>query len=89
MDWLYAIVDRIPDWHKRARCRFLEPAQADRLFFPTAGQPSNRALAYCQNCPVVRECRQAGKGEEYGVWGGGLALGRKTREAQCETQQAA
>lgn len=24
----------------------------------------------CENCPVIEECREAGKDEEYGMWGG-------------------
>lgn len=28
------------------------------------------ALAYCEFCPVKRQCAEAGKNEPIGIWGG-------------------
>lgn len=32
----------------------------------------------CENCPVINECAEAGKEEEYGMWGGLTPKDRRT-----------
>lgn len=59
-----------PEWHDRAACRGLGPD----LFFAGPGEPGNQvvlgAKSVCESCPVRVECREAGRFEKYGVWGG-------------------
>jgi hypothetical protein len=72
-----------PDWHHRARCRWLRPPD---LFFPVLGRGCSVAdrAAYarqiesakkvCAQCPVVAECLAEGKAQPipHGIWGGEL-----------------
>lgn len=70
-----ARIDAYELWENRAACGDADP----NLFVPiqrgeSAEPPPLRvvqALAYCQACPVVRECgeRRAKNGDQ-GVWGG-------------------
>lgn len=61
-----------PDWHASAMCR-----GKTEIFFATPGERDGRrnrrealARAYCACCPVVDECRDAGReGREHGLWG--------------------
>lgn len=55
-------------WRMKAACL---DAPGETMF-PNRGMgPSFRAaIAYCQRCPVVKDCKAAGKNEHYGVWGG-------------------
>ncbi len=55
-------------WRMKAACL---DAPGETMF-PTRGMgPAFRdAIAYCQRCPVVKDCKAAGKDEHYGVWGG-------------------
>lgn len=64
-------------WHERGACN----ARPDLTWFPVAGnggrggQPAEyvraiaAAIAVCRTCPVIDECREAGRGE-HGIWGG-------------------
>jgi hypothetical protein len=54
-----------PAWHARAACR----GQHD-VMFPGRGQSFVPAMRLCAACPVAAECRQAGRSEHDGVWGG-------------------
>jgi hypothetical protein len=79
------LADFRPRWHRRAACRgtgidFFDPAQADR------------AVAICRDCPVAAQCREAGRREPAGVWGGqvagacldcGVNNGRQLTRARC------
>ena len=51
------------DWRSIAACKGADTA----VFFDHPR--SHEALAYCAECPVIDECKQAGRGED-GVWGG-------------------
>lgn len=53
-------------WRVSAACRGLDPD----LFFPSRGVSTDRARSVCAGCPVRVECRTAGLGERFGIWGG-------------------
>ncbi|MEU2868666.1 WhiB family transcriptional regulator [Streptomyces olivoreticuli] len=61
-------------WHDKAACGDLEPATADRLFFPTPRARADiaRAKALCAQCPIRRICLDAALESEsfYGIRGG-------------------
>lgn len=44
------------------------------LFYPSPGDPANRARAACASCPVRRDCTRhaLAQGERHGLWGGYL-----------------
>lgn len=69
-----------PAWHARANCRGLTSAM-----FPKSqiGVPSHvlwaEAVAVCAGCEVIDDCRQAGVGEAFGVWGGEVKQARRLR----------
>lgn len=68
-------------WPFRAACTTTSP-DTDHWYAPTKlpggkieGGKAKRArlaiaLAACDTCPVRRECADAGKDEEHGIWGG-------------------
>lgn len=53
---------------KNAACRGM-PA---RIFFPETNSMNETRLAksICAGCPVREECRELGKTERFGIWGG-------------------
>ena len=61
-----------PAWHARAACRGAGPG----AFFPAELGPGatnayqETAGRYCAGCPVAEQCRQAGRHEAFGLWGG-------------------
>lgn len=68
-----------PRWQEQAACRGVGPD----AFFPERGQGVGEALAYCDRCPVVAECRAYSESLEdqmwrFGVWGGRAATQRRT-----------
>lgn len=68
-----------PRWQEQAACRGVGPD----LFFPERGDQVAAALAYCDTCPVVAECRTYSENLEdqmgrFGVWGGLPANQRRT-----------
>lgn len=71
------------DWARRARCREV----GSEVFFAddVAGDGSHlyrHAKRVCAECPVWRECRLAGLGEDWGVWGGLSPLQRRNIRAE-------
>lgn len=40
------------------------------LFLSEDPLDQGHAATYCTECPVVRQCRELGKRESFGVWGG-------------------
>jgi hypothetical protein len=63
------------DWREDAACRGIESS----VFFSPDGergharaQRESRAQRICQDCPVLRRCRDHAltTGEPYGIWGG-------------------
>lgn len=68
-----------PPWQEMAACRGVGPD----LFFPERGEQVAAALAYCDTCPVVAECRTYSENlddqtSRFGVWGGLPANQRRT-----------
>ena len=55
-----------PTWHALAACRGVGPV----LFFLEACGSYDVVRVYCARCPVSEECAEAGRSEEYGMWGG-------------------
>lgn len=61
----------VPDgplsWMVDAPC-----ATAPDLFFPTVGQPTNRARAVCESCDAQTRCLAWAVADEpgFGLWGG-------------------
>jgi len=64
-DFLFGLLER-PEWHKRAACRGMDP----NVFYPANVHQSAAARKVCADCPVRGECREAGRREALGVWGG-------------------
>jgi len=55
------------------------------MFFPMKGetQVSIAAKQLCRSCPVIEECYDYGKDEQYGIWGGkGLHERRRERQGR-------
>jgi WhiB family redox-sensing transcriptional regulator len=47
------------------------------LFFSDNLTETLQAQKLCFGCPQLEECRELGKDEEHGVWGGTTATGRQ------------
>jgi WhiB family redox-sensing transcriptional regulator len=63
----------LEEWREQAECR----SHPTRWFFPEQGETPRRAIAICNRCPVIVECREHGRRHEsYGVWGGEMQGGR-------------
>lgn len=62
-----------PTWYDQARCAGYPP---EMFFGFTAERPQRKerrerlALEVCAECPVRAECRDAGREEPFGIWGG-------------------
>lgn len=65
-------------WMSDAACAGLEPAEADRLFFPEHGPSPREAYEMCAGCPVADKCLQRAEALDaspfdvrvVGLWGG-------------------
>lgn len=57
-------------WKQRAACRDFPPERIDKVWFSPPGGDYREALTVCADCPVIVECREAGRLEPCGVWGG-------------------
>lgn len=85
--WLHAFMagDLRPAWHAEAACRGMGPADFYSGYEVGRGHHDEptpdlwRALDTCRGCPVAAECREAGDGERWGVWGGLLPAERGYR----------
>lgn len=54
-------------WHSQAACANHDP----ELFYSIDKRGADKAKAICRNqCPVREQCLRAGRGEQWGVWGG-------------------
>jgi WhiB family transcriptional regulator, redox-sensing transcriptional regulator len=54
-----------PEWHKKAKCRGMDPD----LFFPDHFAGRSGRYPFCDDCPVISQCREQGLTER-GTWGG-------------------
>ena len=55
-----------PDWHADAACK----GHPTKWWFPDVGQTADRAIAICNECPVIDHCRREHHDEAFGVWAG-------------------
>jgi len=81
--WAYLEqITRRPPWQAQAACRGSGPA----TFFPGRGGDSRAAVAVCDACAVVRECRDFAVGDPdiVGTWGG--TSGRQRRQIRTLDQ---
>jgi hypothetical protein len=83
--WDLDILPERPPWHALAACR----GAGAKNFFPRTDDrrmSSQRryrfGLAYCNNCPVVAQCLEAGGSEIFGLWGGLTPTERTGRRAK-------
>lgn len=70
------------DWHDRAICKDMPVRDADTRFFPSSSRNKEAVAAaarICRHCPVHVACREFGRTQEYGIWGGEWAGDTKTR----------
>lgn len=53
---MLGITDR--SWTERGSCYGMDPAEADKVFFPTAtsSKSTEEARSICKSCPVVQQC---------------------------------
>lgn len=82
------------EWQHRGLCRSINP----ETFFHPEGErgPSRRrrdqrAIAICEQCPVIKECAEHALRvrEPYGVWGGMTEDDREAYYAQQERAASA
>lgn len=66
-----------PDWHDDAACK----GHPTEWWFPDVGQTAHRAVAICNTCPVIDDCRREHRGEQHGVWHGQVKQFRRPRRA--------
>lgn len=78
------------DWTAQAACRGEYPD----LFYPPHGTRGRElwkleeaAKQVCADCPVITQCRDAGRSERYGVWGG-LTPAERGYNGRGERQRA-
>lgn len=82
---LMAALTRLGRRGEPTPCASATPAEA-RLAW-TSDDPEAREIArrLCTGCPVINQCREAGQGERFGVWGGRDRTPRDQRGAQDDT----
>ena len=56
-------------WKQHAACRDFPPERIDAVFF-YGETASTEAKDLCDRCVVKFECGEAGRKEQWGVWGG-------------------
>ena len=71
------------EWKKKARCA----PYPKNVFFPERGEPSSYAKVICNLCPVKVECKEYGKTEGFGIWGGESTVVSKRRERALKNAQ--
>lgn len=68
-------------WTDKAACK----GKGEIFYAPPSERPQARlrreaiAIAICLSCPVIAECREEGRDEEYGIWGGTTEIDRGLR----------
>lgn len=75
-----------PDWFAEAECR----GAPQHIFYPSRGEPSDRAKAICARCPVSVECLAYAldHGEQIGVWGGASEHERRSMRGPWRRREA-
>lgn len=83
---LRAIADH--SWQPRGRCHGMDPATADRLFFPgpRAHKAIARAKKLCGRCPVKQDCFNYALDNDLrkGLWGGLTEVERRPWHAKIK-----
>ena len=71
-------------WIKDAACRGMDT----NVFFPSKheSQITRKAKSICSKCPVIEECKEYGKDELYGIWGGQGMGQRKQAKKELNEQ---
>ncbi len=74
-----------PRWQRVAACRGVDVA----TFFPTRGEPSELARAFCSACSVIAECRDwaLAQRDDHGIAAG--MSGRQRRQLRAERKRGA
>jgi WhiB family transcriptional regulator, redox-sensing transcriptional regulator len=58
------------DWRVKSKCARLTPQESDKLFF-SQGRTTNKAKAFCKDCPVIQEClAESLRDYNKGFWAG-------------------
>lgn len=72
-------------WQEQAACREADP----ELFYPEGSERSYTKTVvalFCDRCPVLEPCIEAGMTEDHGIWGGSderrRRKARKLRDGQ-------
>ena len=70
-----------PDWYRRAGCNGYPPAW---WFAPKDSPERAKAIAICEDCPVLPECDQMTRDKQrvdtaFGIWAGRTETARKKR----------
>jgi hypothetical protein len=73
------IVEALPPEFDQGNCRELG-MDALRIMYPDDGDLAGEVIAkaVCENCVVIEPCRELGKKEPEGVWGGMTPRERRT-----------
>ena len=53
-------------WQDQALCAQI----GGDLWFPDKGEPTAGVKFVCRRCPVRAPCAEAGRDEQFGIWGG-------------------
>ena len=70
------------DWMDSAKCRSLDPTEAERTFFVGRGQNKTKAESICNSCLVQKKCLQyAIVNNELGIWAGTSEKDRREMRA--------
>lgn len=65
-------------WQAKRLCPDTNDLWSDAWFPESINEyKAQQAIKVCRRCPVQRECREAGKTESYGIWGGVMAKASK------------
>lgn len=73
------------EWRALSKCAALTIEESDALFFPPPGGKSKRAEAFCNDCPVLRECLSTSLASgTVGFWAGTTEQDRRGMRAFVE-----
>ena len=70
------------DWMDSAKCRSLDPTEAEKTFFVGRGQNKTKAESICNTCLVQKKClTYAIVNNESGIWAGTSEKDRREMRA--------